>query len=57
VKANLLNFDLLAIIVLLLLMLFAVFQNHGQRSVSQDILFSQLLNLTLANFDGVIGLS
>ncbi len=56
-KANLLNFDLLAIIVLLLLMLFAVFQNHGQRSVSQDILFSQLLNLTLANFDGVIGLS
>jgi ATP-dependent Zn protease len=43
-KANLLNFGVLAIIVLSLLVLFMVFQNPVQRSVSQDISFSQLLN-------------
>jgi FtsH Extracellular/Domain of unknown function (DUF4145) len=37
------NFALWVIIVLLLLALFTVFQNPGQRSVSQDISFSQLL--------------
>jgi cell division protease FtsH len=43
-NANLRNFALWVIIVLLLLALFQVFQNPGQRSVSQDISFSQLLN-------------
>jgi hypothetical protein len=43
-NANLRNFALWVIIVLLLLALFTVFQNPGQRSVSQDISFSQLLN-------------
>jgi len=43
-NANLRNFALWVIIVLLLLALFTVFQNPGQRSVSQDIAFSQLLN-------------
>jgi cell division protease FtsH len=43
-NANLRNFALWVIIVLLLLVLFTVFQNPGQRSVSQDISFSQLLN-------------
>jgi len=38
------QFRLWVIIVLLLLALFTVFQNPGQRSVSQDISFSQLLN-------------
>jgi cell division protease FtsH len=43
-NANLRNFVLWVIIVLLLLALFTVFKNPGQRSVSQDISFSQLLN-------------
>src|SRR5258708_3082580 len=43
-KANLLNLGLWGIIVVLSLALFTVFQNPGQRSVSQDISFSQLLN-------------
>ena len=43
-NANLRNFALWVIIVLLLLALFTLFQNPGQRTVSQDISFSQLLN-------------
>ncbi len=44
-NANLRNFALWVIIVLLLLALFTVFQGGpGQRSVSQDISFSQLLS-------------
>ena len=43
-NANLRNFALWVIIVLLLLALFTVFQNPGQKSPSQDISFSQLLN-------------
>src|SRR3974377_1306422 len=43
-NANLRNFALWVIIVLLLLALFTVFQNPGPRTVSQDISFSQLLN-------------
>ena len=43
-NANLRNFALWAIIVLLLLALFSLFQNPGQHSTSQDISFSQLLN-------------
>ena len=43
-NANLRNFALWVIIVLLLLALFTLFQNPGQRSSSQDISFSQLLN-------------
>jgi cell division protease FtsH len=43
-NANLRNFALWVIIVLLLLALFTVFQNPGQRPASQDISFSQLLN-------------
>src|SRR5712664_2911118 len=43
-KANLRNFALWVIIVLLLLALFTLFQNPGQRTTSQDISFSQLLN-------------
>src|SRR3974377_744750 len=43
-NANLRNFALWVIIVLLLLALFTVFQNPGQRSVSQEISFSHLLN-------------
>lgn len=43
-NANLRNFALWVIIVLLLLALFTLFQNPGQRSGSQDISFSQLLN-------------
>ncbi|MBO0752329.1 MAG: ATP-dependent zinc metalloprotease FtsH [Bradyrhizobiaceae bacterium] len=43
-NANLRNFALWVIIVLLLLALFTVFQNPSQRSVTQDISFSQLLN-------------
>jgi cell division protease FtsH len=43
-NANLRNFALWVIIVLLLLALFTLFQNPGQRSVSQDISFSQLLS-------------
>src|SRR4029079_14869456 len=42
-NANLRNFALWVIIVLLLLALFTLFQNPGQRSPSQDISFSQLL--------------
>ena len=42
-NANLRNFALWVIIVLLLLALFTLFQNPGQRSSSQDISFSQLL--------------
>jgi cell division protease FtsH len=38
------NFALWAIIVLLVLALFTLFQNPGQRATSQDISFSQLLN-------------
>jgi cell division protease FtsH len=41
---NLRNFALWVIIVLLLLALFTLFQNPGQRTTSQDISFSQLLN-------------
>jgi cell division protease FtsH len=43
-NANLRNFALWVIIVLLLLALFTLFQNPGQRASSQDITFSQLLN-------------
>src|SRR5687768_18557049 len=43
-NANLRNFALWVIIVLLLLALFTLFQNPGQRTPSQDISFSQLLN-------------
>ncbi|MFN5718126.1 MAG: ATP-dependent zinc metalloprotease FtsH, partial [Bradyrhizobium sp.] len=42
-NANLRNFALWVIIVLLLLALFTLFQNPGQRSSSSDISFSQLL--------------
>src|SRR3974390_1391296 len=42
-NANLRNFALLGIIVLLLLALFTLFQNPGQRTSAQDISFSQLL--------------
>ncbi len=42
-NANLRNFALWVIIVLLLLALFTLFQNPSQRSPSQDISFSQLL--------------
>ena len=43
-NANLRNFALWVIIVLLLLALFTVFQNPSQRTPTQDISFSQLLN-------------
>ncbi len=43
-NANLRNFALWVIIVLLLLALFTLFQNPGQRTASQDITFSQLLS-------------
>jgi len=43
-NANLRIFALWVIFVLLLLALFTVFLNRGQRSVSQNISFSQLLN-------------
>src|SRR3712207_824751 len=43
-NANLRNFALWGIIVLVLLALFTLFQNPNQRSVSQDISFSQLLS-------------
>ena len=44
-NANLRNFALWVIIVLLLLALFTVFQNNsGQRGSAVDISFSQLLN-------------
>ena len=43
-SAKLRHFALGVIIVLLLLGLFTVFQNPGQRSVSQDISLSQFLN-------------
>jgi cell division protease FtsH len=43
-NANLRNFALWVIIVLLLLALFTLFQNPGQRASSQDITFSQLLS-------------
>ena len=42
-NANLRNFALWVIIVLLLLALFTLFQNPGTRTTSQDISFSQLL--------------
>jgi cell division protease FtsH len=42
-NANLRNFALWVIIVLLLLALFTLFQNPGQHATSQDISFSQLL--------------
>src|SRR5690606_8725778 len=42
-NANLRNFALWVIIVLLLLALFTLFQNPGQRSATQAIPFSQLL--------------
>ncbi len=42
-NANLRNFALWVIIVLLLLALFSLFQTPGQRSASNDITFSQLL--------------
>ncbi len=42
-NANLRNFALWVIIVLLLLALFTLFQNPGQRASSQDVSFSQLL--------------
>jgi cell division protease FtsH len=48
-NANLRNFALWVIIVLLLLALFTLFQNPGQRASSQDITFSQLLNEVDAN--------
>jgi cell division protease FtsH len=43
-NANLRNFALWVIIVLLLLALFTLFQNPGQRATAQDISFSQLLS-------------
>ncbi len=43
-NANLRNFALWVIIVLLLLALFTLFQNPGQRASSQDVSFSQLLS-------------
>src|SRR6058998_2491159 len=43
-NANLRNFALWVIIVLLLLALFTLFQNPGQRASSQDVAFSQLLS-------------
>jgi cell division protease FtsH len=43
-NANLRNFALWVIIVLLLLALFTLFQSPSQRASSQDISFSQLLN-------------
>ncbi len=43
-NANLRNFALWVIIVLLLLALFTLFQNPGQRASSQEITFSQLLS-------------
>ena len=43
-NSNLRNFALWVIIILLVLALFTLFQNPGQRSSSQDITFSQLLN-------------
>src|SRR5262245_20167463 len=43
-NANLRNFALWVIIVLLLLALFTVFQNPSQRTPSTEISFSQLLN-------------
>src|SRR5579863_8925093 len=43
-NANLRNFALWVIIVLLLLALFTLFQNPGTHTTSQDISFSQLLN-------------
>src|SRR6187399_3230745 len=43
-NANLRNFALWMIIVLLLLALFTLFQNPGQRTTAQDISFSQLLS-------------
>ena len=43
-NANLRNFALWVIIVLLLLALFTLFQSPGQRASSQDISFSQLLS-------------
>src|ERR1700756_2352180 len=43
-NANLRNFALWVIIVLLLLALFTLFQNPGQHSTSSDISYSQLLN-------------
>src|SRR5580692_6822905 len=43
-NANLRNFALCVIIVLLLLALFTLFQNPGQRTSAQDISFSQLLS-------------
>lgn len=43
-NANLRNFALWIIIVLLLLALFTVLQNPGQRTQSTEISFSQLLN-------------
>src|SRR5262249_41947906 len=42
-NANLRNFALWVIILLLLLALFSLFQNPRQRTTSQDISFSQLL--------------
>ncbi len=48
-NANLRNFALWVIIVLLLLALFTLFQNPGQRVASQDIAFSQLLTEVDAN--------
>ena len=48
-NANLRNFALWGIIVLLLLALFTLFQNPGQRASSQDITFSQLLTEVDAN--------
>src|SRR5262245_41708694 len=42
-NANLRNFSLWVIIVLLLLALFTIFQNPGQRMQAQEISFSQLL--------------
>ncbi|MFZ0608197.1 MAG: ATP-dependent metallopeptidase FtsH/Yme1/Tma family protein, partial [Xanthobacteraceae bacterium] len=43
-NANLRNFALWVIIVLLLLALFTLFQNPGQHTTAQDVSFSQLLN-------------
>ena len=48
-NANLRNFALWVIIVLLLLALFTLFQSPGQRNAAQDISYSQLLSEVDAN--------
>ena len=54
-NANLRNFALWVIIVLLLLALFTLFQSPSQRSNTTDISFSQLLTeVDAADLDGLM---